>query len=107
MGQYSEKLKQLQDELVAKRELLEKKNADILNSINVEVDKYNIMNQVDNYEGLLKDYLYNTIDSSDLTITYNKKMLVYSFELSVNELDLLTNFHKQLYDKLGLEKPKK
>ena len=92
MGKYAEVVKQLQDEFLSKRATLDKRYNNALNKMKVNIDKYILMDSIENYDLALKNYLLDKFDSENMKITSYNGVLTYSISYSEDETTLISKF---------------
>ena len=104
MGQYTELVTSLQDKFEEVRKKLEDKNIIILGRLTSEIDKYIFMDQIEDYEGRLKLFIYNNIDVSKLKLSQTDGKIKLSFDFVEDETIVLNEFHKSLGEKGDFKK---
>ena len=107
MGKYSELINSLQEDILKKTSELERRNSKILDKMNIQLDKYIIMDQVEDYDKLLKDFIFDKLDSSVIKISNDRNNVIFSFSIIQDEVKVLQEFHKLVFEKMGIKRPEK
>lgn len=105
MEDYSDLINSLIQEISVRTAQLKSRDTIILSKLNNELDKYVIMETVENYDKILKDYIFDRMSSSNIEIKKDRNKIIFSINIVEDEANFLQEFHTSLFQKLDIKRP--